>query len=122
MELDEGLSDPDLVEFDRRVSVVHAAVASILDMTWLQLYEHWDEVTIPTAVAMALNADKIMVWRVHLNDPVCCRFCTWARRPRRQPKGLTPNCECKAPGATGPSTRPRRHRSRAERGPRSGRQ
>lgn len=80
MELDEGLSDavidrylhasdPDLVEFDRRVSIVHAAIASILDMTWLQLYEHWDEVTIPTAVAMALNADEIMVWRVNIERP-----------------------------------------------------
>ncbi len=80
MKLDEALSDaaidrylragdPDLVEFARRTDLVYTALEAILNMTWLQIYEHWDEMTIPGAVAMALTGDEIIVWRVNIERP-----------------------------------------------------
>ena len=94
MQLDEGLSDPvidrylhdddpDLTEFSRRVDLVHGAISAILNMTWLQLYDHWDEVTIPTAVAMALTPEEIMVWRVNLERPGLLQVLYVGRAPLR---------------------------------------
>lgn len=92
MQLDEGQSEAainrylyeagvDVTEFERRRKLVLDAVAHICDMTWLQLYQHWDEVTIPGAVAMALTPEEIMTWRVVLERPGLVQIMYVGRAP-----------------------------------------
>ncbi len=62
-------SAEDFDEFEHRRQLLYDAVGAILNGTWLQLYEHWDEVTIPHAVGMALSSEHVMTWRVVLERP-----------------------------------------------------
>ncbi len=63
----EGVADFD--EFEHRRKLLYDAVSTILNGTWIQLYEHWEEVTVPGAVAMVLDGEHVMVWRVVLERP-----------------------------------------------------
>lgn len=54
--------------------MVYDAIDAIIGGTWYQLYEHWDEVTWPGSVVMALQGPTLMVWRVVLEEPGVLRI------------------------------------------------
>lgn len=73
--VDRYLSDAaDDADWDRRCALVYDAIGAIIDGTWYQLYEHWDEVTWPGCVVMTLAGATVMVWRVVLEEPGVLRI------------------------------------------------
>lgn len=50
-------------------SVVYDALFAIMEGTWYQLYEHWNDLTHPCAVAMRLNDEEVLIWRTYIDIP-----------------------------------------------------